>query len=128
MPVKWISSLSHCAAWLCGLVCAFVSQPDTALAQNLPVTNGLALWLAADSGVTTNASGLVSGWTDQSGQGHSASQASSGAQPAILAKQLNSLPVVHFTGGQFFSLAGQVITSQTFTVVAMTRDERTDTN
>jgi hypothetical protein len=115
-------------AWLCGLACGLLSLPDTALAQQLTVTNGLALWLAADSGVTTNAGGLVSAWSDQSLAGHSASQASSGSQPTFLTNQLNGLPVVHFAGGQFFTLAGQVITSQTFTVVAMTRDQRTDTN
>jgi hypothetical protein len=100
----------------------------SALGQNLTVTNGLALWLAADSGIATNSGGLVSAWSDQSGEGHSGSQASSGGQPAFLPNQLNGLPVVHFSGGQFFSLAGQVLTSQTFTVFAMTRDQRTDTN
>lgn len=114
--------------WLCGLAFGLLSLPGTALALNLTVTNGLALWLAGDSGVTTNAGGLVSAWSDQSGMGHSGSQSSSGSQPAFLPNQLNGLPVVRFTVGQFFSLAGQVITSQTFTVVAMTRDQRTDTN
>ncbi len=98
------------------------------LAAGLPVTNGLCLWLAADFGVTTNAAGLVSVWADQSGAGHSASQSSFGSQPSLLPNQLNGQPVVRFIGGKFFALAGQIITSPQFTIVAVVCDQRTDTN
>ena len=105
----------------------FATGPMT-FAATLPVTNGLSLWLAADVAVTTNATGLVSDWADQSGQGHSASQASASSQPTLRFTQLNGLPSVHFSGGQFFALAGQVLTSPTFSVVAVVKDERNDTN
>jgi hypothetical protein len=92
----------------------------------LTLTNGLALWLAADFGVT-NSSGRVSGWADQSGAGHHASQPNSANQPTLVANQLNGLPVVRFGSGgdRFLTLVGQVITSQQFTIIVVTRDHLT---
>src|SRR4051812_33692089 len=43
-------------------------------AQTLPITSGLQLWLDADTGVTTNGSGQVTTWADQSGLGNNATQ------------------------------------------------------
>jgi hypothetical protein len=90
-----------------------------------PVTGGLVQWLRADAGVTTDAFGNVSAWADQSGQGHDASQATLGAQPLLVANALNGNPVIRFDAfGQFMSVAGQVLTSQQFTIMAVVNDSR----
>jgi hypothetical protein len=48
------------------------------------VTSGtLQLWLKADAGVITNASGYVSQWQDQSGNSNDASQADTNQQPLL---------------------------------------------
>src|SRR5260221_9820987 len=90
--LPWVAILSL-ALWNTGV----------AFADGLPVTNGLSLRLSADFGVTTNSDGLVSAWTDSSGAGHSGTQPSPASQPVLLLNQLNGLPVLHFTGNQFFS-------------------------
>ena len=41
--------------------------PLTLSAQTLTITNTLQLWLKADAGVTADANGAVSAWTDSSG-------------------------------------------------------------
>jgi hypothetical protein len=97
-----------------------------ASAQALNISNGLSLWLAANSGVTTNAGGSVADWLDLSGHGHSALQTNSTNQPSLLPQQLNGLPVIHFTGYQFLSLAGQIISNQQFTIIVVTRDQETN--
>jgi hypothetical protein len=106
------------------LVLAF----GTARAAGLAVTNGLSLWLSADTGTTLAAGAAVTAWTDRSGAGHSASQGSVGAAPTLAAAQLNGLPVLHFAGGQFLAVAGQPIHSQQFTILAVARDQRSDSN
>jgi hypothetical protein len=52
----------------------------------LPSTSSgtLQLWLKADEGVITNASGRVSQWEDQSGQGNDASQLATNNQPLLV--------------------------------------------
>jgi hypothetical protein len=57
--------------------------------------SNLELWLEADAGVTT-ASGSVSAWADQSGNGHDAAQVTAGYQPSHVSGQLNGQPVVCF--------------------------------
>ncbi|MDD4018016.1 MAG: hypothetical protein PHV28_08725 [Kiritimatiellae bacterium] len=57
---------------------------------------GCGLWLHAGAGLTTNGSGSVSVWADQSGHGHDATQATSGAQPTWVADAVNGLPAVRF--------------------------------
>ena len=91
------------------------------------MTYGLALRLGADYGITTSGSG-VSAWTDQSAKGHSASQASAGFRPALVPDVLNGLPVVRFSGGQFMGLSGQVLTSQVFSIIVVTRDTSASTS
>ena len=58
----------------------------------------LALWLKADSGVTADANGFVSQWTDQSGNGNHALQTNSVSMPTLLSGALNANPVLHFDG------------------------------
>src|ERR1043165_7934367 len=71
------------------------------LAQTLPVTTGLHLWLKADAGVTTNGTGLITGWADQSGQGNNAAPTNNNTSfsPTLLLNSANGLPTVRFPGG-----------------------------
>jgi hypothetical protein len=55
----------------------------------------LKLWLKADVGVSGSS---VSEWTDQSGSGNNAAQASSGSQPLLQTDVLNGKPVIRFDG------------------------------
>jgi len=67
-----------------------------------PVGSGtLQLWLKADTGVVTNASGLVSQWQDQSSNTNHAAQANTNLQPTLVyASELGGKPVVQFNGIQ----------------------------
>ncbi len=74
-------------------------QPGQSIPQ---VTSGtLQVWLEASAGVVTNASGLVSNWMDQSGNGNDASQATSAEQPVLeYPKAIGGLPAIRFNGVQ----------------------------
>lgn len=65
--------------------------------------NNLALWLKADDGVT-EASGVVSEWSDKSGNGNTAAQENSGDQPTYTDDQLNGYPTISFDGNDFMIL------------------------
>ena len=88
----------------------YYNQPFSAysaIAQATTWTNGvalptvsMALWLRADAGIVTNASGQVSCWVDQSGGGNNATQSAIGAQPLWVPGALGGQPVVHFNGSQ----------------------------
>ncbi len=105
------------------IACAFIfhaaanTPPDT-----LP---GLALWVRADTGVTTNASGNVTAWTDQSGRGNHAAVADAAA-PAFVASEpgLNDQPTLRFNGtSQRMTVANRILTNgiEGCTVIAMAK-------
>ena len=72
----------------------------SALAQTLPVTNGLQLWLKADAGLTTNTSGAVTTWADQSALGnHATPPADLAKAPTVELNALNGKPTLRFGGG-----------------------------
>jgi uncharacterized repeat protein (TIGR03803 family) len=100
-----------------------------AAATVLTLTNNLELWLRADAGVTTNSTGGVSAWTDQSGAGHNATQVTGTTQPVLVNGGWAGQPVVRFgTGGsQFMNLAGQVLTNRQFTIFAAVNSTSTGT-
>jgi hypothetical protein len=78
---------------------AFVVLGNASLfAQTLTITNGLALWLRADAGITTNASGGVIQWDDQSTNGNNAVQVTDPQAPLLVPAALNNRPVVRFDG------------------------------
>ena len=90
-----------------------------------PVTTGLSLWLEANAGVTTDGSGGVSAWADQSGAGHSASQPVANDRPVLVLNAINGNPSLSFDGtGDFLNLGGQVLNSQQFTIIAVGDDTR----
>ena len=59
---------------------------------------GLALWLDATRGVTTNASGNITVWADQSGNNRNAINA--GATGPTVTADINGLPTLRFTASQ----------------------------
>ncbi len=76
-----------------GLLAAATAVPGA----DLPVKSGLKLWLKADAGVQVNASGYVTSWLDQSGNGYAVSQAAAARYPTNVANVVNGLPVVRFS-------------------------------
>jgi hypothetical protein len=79
--------------------------------------------LEAGKGVVTDGSGNVVSWADQSGQGHDASQGNSASRPTFVSNGLNGGPSLRFDGtGSFLDVAGQVISSQQFTIMALVTD------
>lgn len=78
-----------------------ISAGTLRLGQGLPVT-GAALWLdAADlATIATDSSNLVSQWSDKSGNGRHAAQATQANRPRLTNNAaVSSLPVVRFSGG-----------------------------
>ena len=87
------------------LICALVLWTTTGLqAQTLPVTAGLQLWLNADVGVTTNASGQVTAWADQSGLANNATQGTVASSPIIAINSLNGHTTLRFNGSQYMEV------------------------
>jgi hypothetical protein len=66
--------------------------------QTLPVSAGLQLWLRADASVTTNNSGVVTKWADQSGLGNDALATDPTHAPTLQLNSLNGLPTLRFNG------------------------------
>lgn len=77
---------------------AYVPPPDVTVA-NAPVpTNGLSLWLRADSGVTAGAGGKVSAWAVE-GSTVKAVADSPEKQPNVVQNAIGGKPAIHFDGG-----------------------------
>ena len=75
-----------------------VGLPVTLPGQTLTITNTLQLWLQADTGVTADATGVVSAWTDSSGKGNNATQADTSLAPTLVTNVVNNKPVLRFDG------------------------------
>ncbi|MEI6603804.1 MAG: DUF6288 domain-containing protein [Verrucomicrobiota bacterium] len=81
-------------------VSVIVFQPPS----GLPVVDGLAVWLKAESVNTANTSQVrivgsnmyVKQWIDQSGGGHHATQTTDAKQPIYIASGVNGKPVLRF--------------------------------
>ena len=88
------SDVNHCGD--CGTACSagFVCQ-GTCKWTPKALGSRLVLWLDAAVGVTTSA-GKVTNWSDQSGMGNNAAQASSTNQPAVESNAFGSRPAVKF--------------------------------
>jgi len=61
-------------------------------------TNGLRLWLRADSAVTTSVGGFVVQWNDLSPQANHATNVTPTSTPLLLQNALNGKPVIRFDG------------------------------
>ncbi|NUQ83034.1 MAG: hypothetical protein HUU10_15635, partial [Bacteroidetes bacterium] len=79
---------------------------------------GVVFWVRADSGVSTNESGLVSEWQDLSGNNAHLFQDSLSRQPARISSVLNGKPVIRFAGSDYL-LSGQEIAIQSGLTIAI---------
>jgi len=73
----------------------FASIPVIAAPTNIA---GCTLWLKADAGVETNATGGVTNWVDQSGNGNDAHQEGTTNVPQYVENVLNGNPAVRYDG------------------------------
>ena len=81
---------------LYGVIATLATCPSSSSASDLPPVSGLQLWLKADAGVSADASG-VSAWSDQSGQGNSATQSDNSRKPVLVPNAFgNGLPALRF--------------------------------
>ena len=97
--MNWKSYLSlTLAAVLFSTVCTWSSS---AAADDLPVTDGLFLWLDAadpfDSGTTPVNGSFIDIWFDKSGEGNDVS-ANFGGLPTLLEDAINGQPAINFFG------------------------------
>lgn len=72
---------------------------------SLSVTSGLQLWLKADAGVTKDASGAVTAWSDQSGKNNHATQPDATLAPTFADNAVNGKPVLRFASGNYLDVA-----------------------
>lgn len=101
-------------------------QPLTHLEEPAFVREGLVLHLAAEKHVQHDTDGLVSGWQDQSGKEHHASQPENGRQPQWLADGLAGHPALRFDGkASFLKIAGELLTQPECTLLAVVTDSGT---
>ncbi|MEO1997568.1 MAG: DUF1553 domain-containing protein [Planctomycetaceae bacterium] len=81
------------------------------------------LALRADRGLKLDGQHHVESWQDASGRSHHATQVTPRCRPLLVPDAINGRPAVRFNGQrQFLRLAGQVVSSQQFTVLAVVTD------
>jgi hypothetical protein len=102
--------------WL-GAIASIACISSASVAAKGPSKQHLVLWLEADKGFATDGSS----WADQSGHGHNAT-AVAGEAPSYIANAINGLPAAQFNGGSDMSIAGSLLTSQQFTILAVVTD------
>lgn len=88
------------------------------------------LWLRADLGTsTTTDNATVTTWTDQSGAGTNASQATAGNRPVFKTSQVNSLPAVRFNGSSsFFNCPSVFPTNSDYSKLTVTKISNSSVN
>ncbi|MBT45275.1 MAG: hypothetical protein CL922_07665 [Deltaproteobacteria bacterium] len=98
------------------------AQGSEPVVTRLPV-EGLVLWLAADRGLATGSEGQVTRWLNGSGEVHYAHQEEEGRRPHLIREAIGGHPAVRFSGKrEFLRLAGEVVSSQSNTILAVARD------
>lgn len=73
-----------------------ISPTESRRFLNTIGTDGLRLWLRADSGVIRNKSGKVTRWSDLSGNGNDASQTEGDLKPLFVDQSINGRPAIRF--------------------------------
>lgn len=121
-PAEATAALEHLDRQRANFETRRPKEPSTpSLAQTLPID--AVLHLRGDSGVQNDEERRVAGWADQSGKGHDAAQSQPESRPTLVRDAFGGRPALRFTGQrQFLHLAGQVLSSQRFTIVAVARD------
>ena len=82
----------------------------------LPVTSGLNCWFDASVGVTGSGTN-VTGWADQSGNGHAATKIN--GTLALISSALNARPAIQFSGNAVASMTGNMYSKTQFIVTKM---------
>lgn len=80
--------------------------------------SGLVTWLRADQGVTQSG-GVVSQWSDLSGNGNNASQATSGSRPTVVSNVINGKPVIRFDGSQWLNGSANDVIANDYTIITV---------
>lgn len=110
-------ALSVLGVALSTLTAPAVTQPDA--------LGGLVFWVKADAGVTTNASGNVIEWADQSGHGNLATNITGSAPQYVVSEPgLNNRPTLRFNGSsQKMVVANRMLTNgiEGCTIIAMAK-------
>ena len=84
---------------------------------------GLALWLTAERGLEMDSKGRAERWLDESGEEHHARQDESGRRPRLIRDAIAGHPALRFSGeGDYLSLEGEVVNSQSNTIIAVASD------
>jgi hypothetical protein len=98
--------------------------PTDAPVANAPVAKGLVLSLRADLGVTTDAEGRISKWTNRASKSHLVTQASAVNRPMINKAAAFGQPTVYFDGRKrFMHIAGSLLSNQDCTIIAVANDQ-----
>lgn len=84
--------------------------------------SGLLLWLTASAGVTTDPSGNVLQWVDQSPFGHVVPQ-STEISPPTLATDINGNPCISFNGSQALIAPDYIPANGDITIIAVAADQ-----
>lgn len=108
---------------LCLLLClpmCFSAAVLPFIKSSGPNRNGLVLWLAADKQTGLNDGDPVGTWTDFSGQGNHATQATAAKKPLYKTNILNGRPVMRFDGVDD-ELAPATITAARFTIFCVVK-------
>jgi hypothetical protein len=90
-------------------------------------TDGLALWLRADTGVTAKG-GVVSAWADQSPSRTDATQELPRAQPVLVADGINGHAAILFDGADDFLQIGKGFIADTGNITLFTIAQATSTD
>jgi hypothetical protein len=97
------------------------SRPLDASHSELPITDGLALWLAADKGVRTERDQRVVAWPDNlvgdNQTAEDALQPDQSAQPRLSRKALNGRPAVRFNGSSTYLVTTPLETTDNQTIL-----------
>ena len=110
------------AAWFVNFGAPNPTSPNSSAkseaALELP---GLTMWLRADCGIELDSAGRVRHWNDQSSpKQHNATQLMATYRPTLVEANSDSFPLVSFDGeDDSLDLAGQLLQSQTFTIIAV---------
>lgn len=87
------------ASFFAAALILLLGSVPIAQAADPPVSDGLQLWLSADSGVTSDVNG-VSLWADLSGNGLNVTQTDNARKPELIPSAFaNGLPAIRFTAG-----------------------------
>jgi len=119
-----MKSIARVSVIVCA--CLFRAAADTQ-PDSLP---GLAFWVRADTGVTTNATGRVVQWADQSGRANHAAAADAAVPEFVTSEPgLNDQPTLRFNGNsQRMTVASRILTNgiEGCTLIAMAKSTKNE--